>query len=57
MGGSVAGHTFEPFNTTAKEEAIQSLVKTWEPFRKLSPDAGAYINEVCHTTPIPTRLH
>ncbi|RFN43426.1 6-hydroxy-d-nicotine oxidase [Fusarium flagelliforme] len=42
---ALAGHTFEPFNQTAKEEAVQSLIKTWEPFRKLSPDAGAYINE------------
>ena len=54
---AVAGHTFEPFNATAKEEAIESLTKTWEPFRKLSPDAGAYINEVYPTISVPMRFH
>ncbi|RGP69085.1 6-hydroxy-d-nicotine oxidase [Fusarium longipes] len=41
---ALAGHTFEPLNRTAELEAVQSLIKTWEPFRKLS-SAGAYINE------------
>lgn len=43
---SVAGHAFEPFNRTSETQAVQSLIKTWQPFRELSPKTGAYINEV-----------
>ncbi|KAM0290507.1 hypothetical protein ACHAO9_004864 [Fusarium lateritium] len=41
----LAGHTFEPFNRTDEAQAVESLIKTWQPFRELSPDTGAYINE------------
>ncbi|KAG5662014.1 hypothetical protein KAF25_004253 [Fusarium avenaceum] len=41
----LAGKTFEPFNRTDEAQAIKSLIKTWQPFRKLSPDTGAYVNE------------
>ncbi|KAM0401260.1 hypothetical protein ACHAQC_001941 [Fusarium culmorum] len=42
---ALAGHAFEPFNRTSETQAVQSLIKTWQPFRELSPKAGAYINE------------
>ncbi|CAJ0550202.1 Ff.00g101320.m01.CDS01 [Fusarium sp. VM40] len=41
----LAGQTFEPFNRTDEAQAIESLIKTWQPFRRLSPDTGAYVNE------------
>lgn len=43
---SVSGESFEPFNKTSKAEAVKTLNRSMEPFRKLSPDTGAYINEV-----------
>ncbi|KIL88659.1 hypothetical protein FAVG1_07906 [Fusarium avenaceum] len=41
----LAGKTFEPFNRTDEAQAIKSLIETWQPFRRLSPDTGAYVNE------------
>lgn len=46
---SVSGKGFPAFNYTAEAQAVEELIETWEPMRKLSPDTGAYINEVsCH---------
>ncbi|KAI5460548.1 hypothetical protein BGZ63DRAFT_405016 [Mariannaea sp. PMI_226] len=42
---SIAGHGFLPFNDTSKKEAMESLVKNFEPFSELARDTGAYINE------------
>lgn len=42
---SVSGESFEPFNKTSKAEAVKASNTSMEPFRKLSPDTGAYINE------------
>ncbi|KAF4962937.1 hypothetical protein FSARC_9010 [Fusarium sarcochroum] len=42
---ALAGHSFPAFNRTAEAEAVKSLITTWEPFRTLSPDTGAYLNE------------
>jgi hypothetical protein len=42
----VAAHGFLPFNETSKKEAMDSLNTGFEPFRKLAPDTGAYMNEV-----------
>ncbi|KAL7764154.1 hypothetical protein ACKLNR_005299 [Fusarium oxysporum f. sp. zingiberi] len=42
---AISGESFEPFNKTSKAEAVKTLNTSMEPFRKLSPDTGAYINE------------
>ncbi|KAH7232093.1 hypothetical protein B0J15DRAFT_539316 [Fusarium solani] len=42
---ALSGKGFPAFNYTAKAQAVEELIETWEPMRKLSPDTGAYINE------------
>lgn len=41
-----SGVSFPPRNATAKAEAIQALKTMLEPWRKLAPHMGAYLNEV-----------
>jgi hypothetical protein len=45
-GTLVSGESFEPFNKTSKAEAVKTLNTSMEPFRELSPNTGAYVNEV-----------
>lgn len=43
---TVKGLSFPPLNNTARLEAINRLQKAFQPIRDLTPDSGAYINEV-----------
>ncbi|KAM5342131.1 hypothetical protein ACJ41O_015162 [Fusarium nematophilum] len=42
---ALTGQGFPPFNRTAEAEAVENLINTWDPLRKLTPDTGSYINE------------
>lgn len=42
----VNGQEFAPLNATARAEALQIVNKKTEPWRKIAPDMGAYVNEV-----------
>ncbi|KAI8669916.1 hypothetical protein LRP88_01637 [Fusarium phalaenopsidis] len=48
---ALSGKGFPAFNYTAKAQAVEELIETWEPMRKLSPDTGAYINEALKYEP------
>ncbi|KAI0467445.1 FAD-binding domain-containing protein [Xylaria cf. heliscus] len=39
------GQVFPPLNATARAEALNIVNNITEPFRKLAPDMGAYVNE------------
>lgn len=41
------GVSFAPLNATAKAEAVDKMNYLLDPLRKLAPDSGAYMNEVC----------
>ncbi|KAK2592435.1 hypothetical protein QQS21_009851 [Conoideocrella luteorostrata] len=43
---TLAGASFPAFNNTARLEAIDKLQKSFQPIRDMTPDSGAYINEV-----------
>lgn len=42
---AVNGQEFAPLNATARAEALQIVNKKTEPWRKIAPDMGAYVNE------------
>ncbi|KAI1346667.1 hypothetical protein F5Y01DRAFT_16902 [Xylaria sp. FL0043] len=42
---AVNGHEFAPLNATARAEALTIVSNLTEPYRKLAPDMGAYVNE------------
>ncbi|KAI0402490.1 hypothetical protein F4802DRAFT_575989 [Xylaria palmicola] len=42
---AVNGHVFLPLNATARAESLRIVDNLTEPFRKLAPDMGAYVNE------------
>ncbi|KAI1360344.1 hypothetical protein F5Y08DRAFT_52124 [Xylaria arbuscula] len=42
---AVSGHAFLPLNATARAEALTIVDQRTEPYRKLAPDMGAYVNE------------
>ncbi|KAK5632339.1 hypothetical protein RRF57_008054 [Xylaria bambusicola] len=42
---SMTGHAFLPLNATARAEALDIVNARTEPYRKLAPDMGAYVNE------------
>jgi hypothetical protein len=44
---AAVGVSFQPLNQTAKAEALQKLNYYVEGLRRLTPDSGAYMNEVC----------
>lgn len=44
---TAVGVDFHPLNATARAEAVAKLDYFIEPLRKLAPDMGAYMNEVC----------
>lgn len=46
------GVDFRPLNATARAEAVAKLDYFIEPLRKLAPDMGAYMNEVCLGHPL-----
>lgn len=43
---AVTAATLVPFNKTYEEEAVAKLDAAWEPLAELTPDMGAYLNEV-----------
>lgn len=44
---AASGVNFQPLNQTAKQEAIADMDTMLDPLRKLAPNMGAYMNEVC----------
>ncbi|KAF5019500.1 hypothetical protein F66182_8507 [Fusarium sp. NRRL 66182] len=42
---AVGGQSFPSFNRTAEVQAVENLIRIWDPVRKLSPETGAYLNE------------